>query len=167
MICDVCKKNQADISVEQVVDKRVKHLFLCRDCARKMGFEMFSENIDISVTNLFNKYSTEKQKAEQPSVCCPYCGIKLSDIKAKRKIGCPNCFLYFQQEIFSILKKVKTDLRYTGQLQSCAAKEFTERLTVNELKQKLQNALNAEEYEQAALLRDELKALEKKDDLKA
>ena len=58
-------------------------------------------------------------------------------------------------------------MRYTGQLQSCAAKEFTERLTVNELKQKLQNALNAEEYEQAALLRDELKALKKKDDLKA
>ncbi len=165
MICDICKKNQADISVEQVVDKKVKHLFLCRECAKKMGFEMFSENIDISITNLFNKYSkygTEKPPTEYNHIACPYCGRKLSDLKDSKKIGCPNCFLYFKSEILTALKKVKTDIRYTGKVQSSENKEFALQLSIAELKQRLQRALETEEYEQAAMLRDELKALEKK-----
>ncbi len=161
MICDVCKNKNADISVEQSIGSNVKHIFLCRDCAKKWGLEMFPENLDISITKLLNKYDKNKKNEELNYLSCPYCGKKLSEIQKDKKIGCINCFLCFKSEITNILRKVKTNIKYTGKVQNAVPKEFSQKLSILELKQKLQKALNAEEYEQAALLRDELKALEK------
>lgn len=169
MICDICKQNEALISVEQISDGVKKNMYLCNECAAKFGFAAFSENIDISVKNIFRKYEFNKQleQQQQTSPVCPHCGQKLFDIRFKHKIGCANCFMTFQNEIAEILKQKKKDLQYTGAIQKAKVIGFEEKITAAGLKQALQKAIEAEEYERAALLRDELKALEQEYDGKS
>ncbi|WP_024467647.1 UvrB/UvrC motif-containing protein [Treponema pedis] len=162
MICDMCKKNEAAVSIEQISDGAKKNIYLCRDCAAKFGFGIFSEKMDISIKNIFNNYELNKKLEFENSPVCPHCGQKLLDIRFKQKIGCVNCFSAFKNEIAEILKQKKKDLRYTGVIQKSKVIGFENKRIAAELRQKLRKAIEAEEYEKAAFLRDELKALEKK-----
>ena len=162
MICDICKKEEAVISIEQVSDGFKKNIYLCKDCAAKFGFGVFSEKIDISIKNLFTNYELNKKLEQENSPACPCCGEKLLDIKFKQKIGCPACFSFFQNEIEEMLRKKKKDLRYTGIIPKAKNLFAEKKITSAELKLELRKAIDAEEYEKAAFLRDKLKDLEKK-----
>ncbi|UTY33698.1 UvrB/UvrC motif-containing protein [Treponema putidum] len=165
MICDICKLNEAKVSVEQVTDVVTKHIYLCLSCSRRLGFGMFSENIDISITKLLENSDTSMSE-DKKYAQCPVCGQSLSDIKSKQKIGCAECFSFFRAEILEILGQKKKNLRYLGLLQGSSDNSFKEKNCCEELRQKLKEAVEIEDYETAAALRDELKALEKKNDLK-
>ncbi|WP_255810260.1 hypothetical protein [Treponema denticola] len=91
MICDICKLNEAAVSVEQVADGVTKNIYLCRSCSQRLGFGTFSENIDISITKLFNRSNLDNNEIKA-SARCPHCGKILKDIELKHKIGCENCF---------------------------------------------------------------------------
>lgn len=160
MICDICKLNEAAVSVEQVADGVTKNIYLCRSCSQRLGFGTFSENIDISITKLFNRSNLDNNEIKA-SARCPHCGKILQDIELRHKIGCENCFLFFKDEIMRILSQKKENLQYSGSVPDIPPASFTEKQSAAELRQKLIQAVEIEDYETAAALRDELKALEK------
>lgn len=164
MICDMCKLHEARVSVEQVADGVTKNIYLCLSCSQRLGFGMFSENIDISITKLLGSDTdmSEHKKYTQ----CPVCGKSLNDIESKQKIGCAECFSFFKPEILKILGQKKQNLKFSGLLQDSSNSSFGEENCFEELREKLKKAVELEDYERAAVLRDELKALEKKNDLK-
>lgn len=165
MICDICKLNEAAVSVEQVADGVTKNIYLCRSCSQRLGFGMFSENIDISITKLFNRHDFDNNEIKA-SAQCPNCGKSLQDIEFKHKIGCENCFLFFKYEIMGILGQKKENLQYSGSIPDLPPVFFTEKQNASDLRKKLIRAVEIEDYETAAALRDELKALEKNHDPK-
>ncbi len=163
MICNFCKNKDATVSIEHVFDGSAKNIFLCKDCASKIGLDAFSSNIDISIKNLFTRKDVlEKTKIKKLHEC-PYCGQKLSDILLNAKIGCANCFTIFEHEIIEVLKKKKKNINYTGKLPLESNEDFDKTLSALKLKQKLDSAIKNEEYELAAIFRDELKTLEQED----
>ncbi len=161
MICNFCKKNEVTVSIEQISDGVSKNLFLCKECAKRFGLGAFSENIDISVTNLFKQQ--ESLSKIQVSPKCPGCGQRLDDICSNQRIGCAECFSFFKKEISGILQKKRKNLHYTGDIPIEPVKEFTEKISVMELKKQLKKAVEVEDYERAAVLRDEIKRLEDED----
>lgn len=162
MICDICKINQAGISVEQISSHSIKHIYLCSLCAEKLGFGNFSENIDISITNLSEK-NTETNYDEQKE--CPHCGRTLDLIRKTKRIGCENCFSYFKNEIKSIVKAENKIFDYTSGIYQNVETKLAKQNSITVLRKKLKEAIDKEEYEQAALLRDELLKLETENDI--
>ncbi len=160
MICNFCKKVTAVVSIEHAFDGVSKHIYLCKECAAKVGLDSFSNNIDISITNILKKEEILKQNELKKNLTCPTCSRKLSDIILEQKIACVDCFSTFNKEIVDVLKNKKSDLKYTGKIPISATEEFDKAVSVIKLKQKLKVAVDNEEYEQAAIFRDELKILE-------
>ncbi len=160
MICNFCKKEEATVSIEHAFDGITKNIFLCEKCASKIGLNAFSSNIDISIKNLFKREETFKKSKVKTLHECPYCGQKLTDIILQSKIGCLNCFTIFEKEITDLLKKKKSDIKYTGKIPRSSNKIFDKTISTMKLKQKLDDAVKNEEYELAAIFRDELKVLE-------
>ncbi len=160
MICNFCKNNEATVSIEHVFDGRTKNIYLCKDCASKLGLDTFSNNIDISIKNLFKREESLKRNEIKESLKCKNCGQKLSDIILKQKISCAECFSLFEKEITDILHTRKSDLQYTGKIPMNASESFDKTVSAIKLKQKLKIAVDNEEYELAAIFRDELKSLE-------
>ena len=164
MICDMCKLNEAKVSVEQVADGVTKTIYLCPACSQRLGFGMFSETIDISITKILgDKDNDDGRKSEQ----CPVCGLSFREIESKKMIGCPECSSFFKAEIMEILGKKKKNLKYSGFITDEQSSEtFFETHSSEELHEELKKAVETEDYERAAALRDEIKALEKNHDIK-
>ena len=142
MICDMCKLNEAKVSVEQVADGVTKNIYLCPACSQRLGFGMFSKTIDISITKILGSDD-------------------------KKMIGCSDCFSFFKAEIMEILGKKKKNLKYSGPITDEQSPEtFFETHSSEELHEELKKAVETEDYERAAALRDEIKALEKNHDIK-
>ncbi len=164
MICDMCKLNKAKISVEQVADGVTKNIYLCPACSQRLGFGMFSKTIDISITKILEANDNDDgRKSDQ----CPVCGLSFREIESKKMMGCPECFSFFKAEIMEILGKKKKNLKYSGFITDEQSSEtFFETHSSEELHEELKKAVETEDYERAAALRDEIKALEKNHDIK-
>ncbi len=160
MICNFCKKNDAMVSIEHAFDGVSKNIYLCKDCAKKIGLDAFSNNIDISITNILDKEDSLKKNDGANLNACPSCGQSLNDVVLHHKISCTDCFSTFEKEILAILHNKKKDLKYTGKIPLSSNENFDKAVSVIKLKQQLKNAVEHEEYELAAIFRDELKDLE-------
>ena len=95
--------------------------------------------------------------------CCPCCGAAFSDIAETGKVGCSECYKTFYTELLPYLKRIHGGVRHTGKVpgtKQLVIKEETG--SVSELKAKLASLVAAEKYEEAAVVRDEIKKMEGK-----
>ena len=95
-----------------------------------------------------------------PEKKCPVCGSTYSDIAESGKVGCPACYETFGDELSHLIQSVHGTTTHTGNVPSRhrAKKERDEKRKT--LRRELDEAIKAEEYERAAKLRDEIRALE-------
>ena len=104
MICDMCKLNEAKVSVEQVADGVTKNIYLCPACSQRLGFGMFSKTIDISITKILEANDNDDgRKSDQ----CPVCGLSFREIESKKMMGCPECFHFLKPKLWKYWEKRK------------------------------------------------------------
>ena len=105
---------------------------------------------------------------------CKNCGYTLSKYKSTGLFGCDNCYSTFKNEVDRILKTIQGSNRHVGRLNASKIQDKTEDVKtkkqvkadkaenkLDELKERLQKEIKAEEFEKAAITRDEIKKLEK------
>ncbi|MBR1715905.1 MAG: UvrB/UvrC motif-containing protein [Treponema sp.] len=168
MLCSLCHENEACIFVEQTnVVTQKRRMCLCADCARQFGIPPTSKTMTKSLTALFdaflkvNNANDVYRNSPDSKKLCPVCGISLLSIKKTRKVGCPECYAIFKDEINDILKNIGVTNEYTGSMPK-RIRNFSSVLTTRvAIQGKLEESLKKEDYEKAAIYRDYLKALEK------
>jgi len=91
---------------------------------------------------------------------CPQCGFTQPDFKKTGRLGCPQCYVTFSEGLGVILKDMHKGILHKGKVPSRAlrAQEYQNRLKA--LHANLQTAVQSENYEQAASLRDQITHLE-------
>ena len=75
-------------------------------------------------------------------------------------LGCSECYKNFQNTINPVIKRVQGDVEHVGKVPTKAGKCLVEKRKLLKLKEELQHAILGEEYERAAVLRDEIKSLQ-------
>lgn len=150
-LCTSCGANPAAFFYSESVNGKKKELALCHECAQKLGLEKEGDPFSslLFSTSLFPEAKEEK---------CPLCGMRLSEIRKKGKFGCSACFDAFAKRL---------DLSpFVGQGYEGAPPEQKEppreKNELERLKKSLSEAVQKEEYEKAAALRDQIRALEAK-----
>lgn len=163
MLCDMCRKNDAIIYIEQTNRLGTKKVNLCRDCAVSCGISPESQEIDKEIGSIFKQILRDrKEQLLKNDRACPVCGRLRSEIVLSGKLGCPECYSIFKTEVFEYLKAKKVPGRYTGSMPRRLA-GFRSLLTDRALaREKLDEAVKREDYEKAAFYRDYLRAIEKK-----
>lgn len=163
MICDFCHEREAVIFMEQMtgIGQRRK-INICFDCAIERGISPDPKSIEGSIGNLFKELSEiSKKVAEKENKVCPVCGTKLGEIKKIGKTGCPECYAIFKNDIRQYLEKNGIKNVFKG---SMPARLSTIHSVLNDrviLQNKLNDAIEKEDYEKAAMYRDYIKALER------
>lgn len=153
MICDICRRREAAVFVQQLTAGGKKEIHLCEVCAKEQGIDGSSDKIGINLQNLVKSFTAEKK-------LCPVCGRGIEDIRKTLQAGCPECYAAFKDEIGDLLSKHGADLPYTGSMPKKLAyfrSILTDRMAIQT---KLKASLENEDYEKAARYRDFLKALE-------
>jgi len=163
MVCQICGKNEATVEFTEIVNEEVKQLHLCDACAKEKGIEMEQ---NFSIADLLAGMSDLGIKSHEDDVQikCKKCGMTFEDFQKVGRLGCGECYIEFRKNLLPLLKRIHGSTRHIGK----SPKEVDEtdgKMKVSEmqeLRQKLQRAIDMEEFEEAAALRDRIRTLEKK-----
>lgn len=118
MLCQNCKKNEANIRYTQIINGVRKEVALCNECAIKLGLE----NIDLPINfnsflgDFFNDFMEDNliSKSSNTTVMCKNCGTTYDDFINKGMFGCGKCYDVFEAPIDSLLKNLHGTTRHIG-----------------------------------------------------
>jgi protein arginine kinase activator len=159
MQCCVCKEKTATVHLTQIVGEKMQKLDLCEDCAKAKGV---NDPTSFAMADLMLGLGASQEldpSAGTVEVKCARCGFSQADFKKSGRLGCPECYHTFAEGLSSLLKSMHKGTRHTGK---APESQRQSRETVDRLKQlqkKLTKAIDDENYETAAALRDEIKTL--------
>lgn len=162
MLCQSCQKKQANTHIKSIVNGELTEIMLCSDCAEKMGYgNVFSHMFDIGslMSGFMSEPTTSALAAEKR---CPMCGSTFSSISKSGKVGCAKCYEVFYDRLLPSIKRIHGNTVHTGKRAASPAEEnaSTSIDRINLLKEQLKTAVDNQEFEKAAELRDAIKQLE-------
>jgi protein arginine kinase activator len=165
MLCDGCGKNPATVHLTEIINDQMNELHLCEECARKKSQDA-EQNFGLGdlLGGMADINKTEKDK-ETATLKCPNCGLTYADFKKIGRLGCGDCYNAFKKYLAPLLKRIHGSSQHVGKsptLMKSSAKALKKNTDIQELRDKLQRAVEQEQFEEAARLRDQIKKLEVK-----
>lgn len=175
MLCGKCKQNEATFHFRENINGTVKEVHLCPSCAVELGYDsiisdMSSFNpfgaMNFGIHNLLGSlFSQELPKRSVPSGHkCSFCGTTFEQFAQSAMAGCANCYREFYDEMIPYIQRIHGRTRHVGKFPAAAGKELKLQRELTSLRKQLNDAVAAQEYEKAAVLRDKIKEIEKKVD---
>jgi len=162
MKCQLCS-NPATIHLTEIVDSQKKEIHLCQACAESQNLVQKQElNLPAILQSLIGQHLGQPADV-LARLTCPACGIRYMEFRAQGRLGCPHDYNVFRVGLEPLLQRIHRATRHVGKAPSrvVPAERHAERV---ELRRRLQAAIEAEAYEEAARLRDLLKHKEATDD---
>lgn len=163
MKCEICGKNEATVHLTEIINDKVTKLNLCEACAKEKGTEM-EEHFGLNdlLAGLADIGATAKAESAQ-AIKCPSCGFTYQDFRKVGRLGCGDCYEAFKKELTQLLRRIHSADRHAGKVPVMVGKTVKDTQTIQQLRLKMEKAIQAEEFEQAAMLRDKIKELENKE----
>jgi protein arginine kinase activator len=161
MLCSVCQKNEAKVHLTQIVDDKMQKIDLCEECSKAKGV---TDPAGFSLADLMlglgASQETETPTPTKPGeLTCPGCGLSQSDFKKSGRFGCPQCYSTFAESLSAMLKTMHKGLRHAGKVPSALRVRREPTDALKQLNRRLEKAVESENFEEAALLRDQIRAL--------
>lgn len=178
MLCEKCKKNEATVYYRETVNGKTKSWSLCQDCFNELQqanhgkqelANFWNEPFEDFFGNDFlhsllspmggNQFWSEEKR-------CSLCGASFDDIVAEGKVGCPKCYETFEKELEESVRRIHGTSSHTGRVPGKLKAKFDQKKKIAELERQQKEAVKNENYEEAARIRDELKALKSSEESK-
>ena len=163
MLCQNCQKRVANVHFTQIINNKKTEMYLCDQCAREKGQPGMVPPVNISdfLSGFMNFGNSETHTIQQPAEeCCEICGMSFEDFRKTGKMGCSNCYRIYGDKLKPIMKRLHGNTEHTGKVPAKVAVEANQTKELDSLKASLVKAVQNEEYEKAAELRDKIRELE-------
>lgn len=159
MLCSICKEREATVHLTQIAGDKMQKVDLCEECAKTKGV---NDPTGFSLADLLLGLGASQeieQAAGGVELKCPRCGFTQADFKKAGRLGCPECYQTFAEGLEGLLKSMHKGTRHVGKVPEALrqTRDLSDRLTA--LQKKLNKAIEEENFEQAALLRDQIKQM--------
>lgn len=169
MLCPECNKREATIHLTQIVNNQKVTVSLCKECAAKFGFHSPLDNMPFPLAEILsgmtsNLPQTGGKNLPVETLVCPECGTSFEEFARQGRFGCGACYSTFRQRLEPIMRKIHGASLHRGRNPGMISAEGTviHALPIKEeerLDAELKKAIEAEDFERAAELRDKLKAV--------
>ena len=161
MKCCVCNEREAKVHLTQIAGDKMQKLDLCEECAKSKGV---NDPTGFSLADLLLGLGASQEieqaaAAEGGELKCPHCGFTQADLKKAGRLGCPECYGTFAEGLVGLLKTMHKGTRHVGKVPEALRQTQDVKERVKQLQKKLAKAIEGEDFEQAAELRDELKRI--------
>jgi len=162
MVCDNCGSGDAVVHLTQIVNNEMSTFHLCERCAAEKGLETTPEPVNFPLTDFLAQMGeVGAHPAAEPTEACSFCGLTFAAFKETGRLGCPHCYTTFESHLRSLLRRIHGGTQHIGKVYlppDPTATEMEKRLEA--LRRKLQRAVDAEDFERAARIRDEIRTME-------
>lgn len=168
MLCQMCGQHPATTHIKTIVNGKLTQAHLCADCAKKQGYGNLFADWGSGFGSLLSGFMGSAAPARQVTRC-PGCGASFEDITRSGKIGCAQCYHTFRGQLLPIIQRIHGTAQHKGKVPGSSALRVTdtnnkivavEETPLEEKKRLLNQAIETQDFERAAVLRDEIKELE-------
>ena len=164
MSCDQCHEREAVIHLTQIVNEQVTTLHLCERCAAEKGVESpggVAKTPLGSFLAAMGKGLPETVPVTRAGESCSRCGASLQDFRESGRLGCPECYRAFEAPLRDLLRRLHGSTHHVGERYAEREGAVVEsRVKASDLREQLRLAVETENFELAAELRDRLRVLE-------
>ena len=177
MLCDKCRQREATVHKQVIINGVAHSEHLCAECAAKerggrdpfaafFGSDLFGERFfGSSFADIFGPLFqlTDGQSGQQTDHesgigPCPSCGMTWDDFQRNGFLGCSECYDHFKNALPPLMQEL-----HRAQQEAPVSDETSDRKPMSakeHLQAEMARAIDAEKFEEAARLRDAIKALE-------
>lgn len=170
MLCDNCKERDAIINLTQVEHDSKVTLHLCEQCAQQKGVETGGAVLKTPLGGFLTALGKGAAlvPATADGVRCPACGSTLRDFRDTGRLGCDQCYVSFDGHLRDLLRRLHGSSQHVGERYVIPGEagaggrggDSDPRSRLLELKAQLRRAVEGENFELAAELRDRIRVLE-------
>ncbi len=160
--CHRCSK-PATLHITEIREGVVQELHLCESCAQD-----YLENTDSPepsedfdpIHEKLSEYEVDEELAELDQNECPNCGITFREFRSQGRLGCPHDYVAFEHELMPLLENIHGEVQHCGKFPKRAPDASQRQYQLIKLRNELRGAVEQENYEEAARLRDEIQTIE-------
>lgn len=161
MLCDQCRERDAVLNLTQIVENAVTQLHLCEKCAAARGIETTVSMPKHPLGDFLQAVQQQALQLPGDAARCAHCGMTLRDFRASGRLGCAHCYGAFEQSLRDLLRRVHGSAMHVGRRYEVPNPGMLERAAeLGGLRERLELAIQGEEFETAASLRDQIRTLE-------
>jgi protein arginine kinase activator len=166
MSCEQCHEREAVIHLTQIVNEQVTTLHLCERCAADKGVESPGSQPKTPLGTFLAAMGQElpnQVPTPRAGDNCQRCGGTLQDFRESGRLGCPDCYRSFEVPLRDLLRRLHGSTQHVGERyadKAGASPAAPAPPQAAELREQLRLAVETENFELAAELRDRLRVLE-------
>lgn len=173
MLCQKCNNKTASVFISSIINGQEKRLYLCNDCAKDYTLFNFRFKDPFSIKDIMDKFKTNEDtfidkdenllamdKEIEEDIKCPNCYSTYNEYRETGKLGCSRCYEVFEKQLKPIIKNMYSYEEYIGKSPKKDNTHIYISKEIRILREDLNRAVEQEEYEKAADIRDKIKELE-------
>ena len=159
-LCQYCGKREAKIHFTELRDGKKTEMHICEQCAQEKNMALAFPAV---LSQLVKGGPVAPRETEAVPAACPGCGLAYAEFKAKGRLGCPRCYAAFGPVLIPLLEKVHGAAAHRGKTPERVKGALASRRELKEIEAQLDAAVENEEYEKAAQLRDRIREMKGKE----
>ena len=161
--CEECGVNEACYTISVMMGGQVTQRHLCADCMARMNMSIATGNVKHLLSAIMSAITgTVAEPAEETpreDVVCARCQTTLSQFTKSGRLGCPACYRAFREQLTPMLQQIHGRVEHAGRKPLDDEAAQRRRDVYDRLTRQLEQAVAVEDFETAAILRDQLKHL--------
>lgn len=161
MLCQNCNQKPATVHLTEIVEGNKLERHLCELCAQKNGITI---NAQAPITEFLinNVLASEQESRETGELRCPQCDLTWSQFRKSGLLGCPNDYTAFEKALRPLIDRThEGSTTHVGKVPTQVKGKLGKQIQMIRLRQDLQDALENEDYETAARIRDQIRKFDK------
>jgi protein arginine kinase activator len=162
MLCQDCRKKEATVHLTQIINNEKVTLNFCDECAEKKGFHSPLQGASFPLAEFLSSIMDKglmKGSTKLKVQRCPKCGVAFSDFGKAGRLGCGNCYRVFKDQLRDLLRKIHGSDMHRGKIPPAYGDVMKPIREEKRLEEELKKAVESENFEMAAQIRDKIKAL--------
>ena len=161
MLCDNCKERDAVVHLTRIVENAVTQLHLCEKCAAAKGVETTLAMPQHPLGDILQAVQQQASATAEDATSCAFCGATARDFRATGRLGCPHCYDAMERSLRELLRRLHGSSKHVGAPYEVPVAHILEKPdSLHDLRDRLRRAVETEQFELAADLRDRLRVLE-------
>ena len=168
--CEECGVNEACYTISVMMGGQVTQRRLCADCMAKMNMNLAAGNVKHLLSAIMSaitgaaeeaaaQAAAPEEDAAAAALVCERCNTSLSQYTKSGKLGCPHCYQAFREQLTPMLQQIHGRVQHAGRKPIDDEAAQQRRSLYDRLTRQLEQAVADEDYESAAILRDQLRHL--------
>lgn len=172
MLCQLCNKRPANVHLTKVVNGVKNEFHVCEQCASEEGLNLSAQISGFDIPFSFSSIlaglmdsggSGTLPYTVQKVIKCQGCGLDYEQFKNTGRFGCSKCYEAFGDKLEPLIRRIHGNTQHTGKVPKRTGGIIRVKRGIEKLKYDLKQAIDSEQYEKAAEIRDRIRKLESND----